>query len=824
MEEVAAACCDLGCTCRPALTGGTYTQPRHLQDIWAHSEVIEPRWLRPQTTGIDNGNKYPANVEVLVTAEGRDLILSLQRNILLVSLNYTQTYYSQKDTPITWSPNMTEHCYYHGVVQGQTGSSVAVSTCSGLRGLIILNSNVSYIVEPLSDASGRHLIYKTEHLHLGGLKCGQQNNETDDGLLVPISDMTYHKRFQKNDFDLDKTQQKMLEVTNYIDKFYRALKIRIALVGLEVWTGGDKCNVSENPYSTLRSFLSWRRKLLPQRPHDNAQLITGQSFHGTTIGLAPLQAMCSTYQSGGVNMDHSDNAIGVAATMAHEMGHNFGMSHDGAGCCSAKPEDGGCIMAAATGHPFPKVFNACNRKELDRFLRSGGGMCLSNTPDTKTLYGGARCGNGFLEEGEECDCGDIEECDNPCCNATTCTLLAGAECAHGTCCHRCKLKPPGFPCRKTSRSCDLPEFCTGRSAICPPNSFQMDGASCQGGQAFCYNGRCLTHEQQCRQLWGAGTHTAPDQCFEKINAAGDQYGNCGRDINGEYRKCEARDAKCGKIQCLSLASKPLENNAVAIDTTIIMDGRRVRCRGTHVYRAPEEEDMMDPGLVLTGTKCGENQICFEGQCRNTSFLQADVCAKKCNGNGICNNNQNCHCFAGWQPPFCNQSGNGGSIDSGPLPAESSVMPWIYIPGALLIGMALSLSIYFYQFRNKGRLAKSTSSNAACAPHNSNGQVKPSHGFISGQRPLKQTCAQSPVLFPSNLKRNNEAVAAPDCSKGSPATDGAAKKVLPVRIPPPSRPAPRPPAHIAVKRLDPPRRAPPPIPPTRSRQKANMGDL
>lgn len=28
----------------------------------------------------------------------------------------------------------------------------------------------------------------------------------------------------------------------------------------------------------------------------------GMSFHGTTIGLAPLMAMCSVYQSGGVNM------------------------------------------------------------------------------------------------------------------------------------------------------------------------------------------------------------------------------------------------------------------------------------------------------------------------------------------------------------------------------------------------------------------------------------------------------------------------------------------------------------------------------------------
>lgn len=68
---------------------------------------------------------------------------------------------------------------------------------------------------------------------------------------------------------------------------------------------------------------------------------------------------------------------------------------------------------------------------------------------------------------------------------------------------------------------------------------------------------------------------------------------------------DIRDAKCGKIQCQSSAFKPLQPNAVAIDTTV----NRQRCRGTHVYRSDsEEKEMLDPGLVLTGTKCGSHHV------------------------------------------------------------------------------------------------------------------------------------------------------------------------------------------------------------------------
>lgn len=52
-----------------------------------------------------------------------------------------------------------------------------------------------------------------------------------------------------------------------------------------------------------------------------------------------------------------------------------------------------------------------------------------------------QCGNGRLDEGEECDCGTIAECQtsNQCCDPYTCRLTKEAQCATGECCERCKV-------------------------------------------------------------------------------------------------------------------------------------------------------------------------------------------------------------------------------------------------------------------------------------------------------------------------------------------------------------------------------------------------
>jgi hypothetical protein len=65
--------------------------------------------------------------------------------------------------------------------------------------------------------------------------------------------------------------------------------------------------------------------------------------------------------------------------------------------------------------------------------------CLKNKPPK--LFDSPTCGNGFVEAGEQCDCGLKQYCNNSCCNPETCMLYSNASCATGECCDLSTCKP-----------------------------------------------------------------------------------------------------------------------------------------------------------------------------------------------------------------------------------------------------------------------------------------------------------------------------------------------------------------------------------------------
>lgn len=74
--------------------------------------------------------------------------------------------------------------------------------------------------------------------------------------------------------------------------------------------------------------------------------------------------------------DHSDNPLGAAVTLAHELGHNFGMNHDTPerGCgCRVTADRGGCIMTPSTGwvtrHTLAAAHHSMHSSEAAFVLR-----------------------------------------------------------------------------------------------------------------------------------------------------------------------------------------------------------------------------------------------------------------------------------------------------------------------------------------------------------------------------------------------------------------------------------------------------------------------
>lgn len=617
-------------------------------------EVVWPRRLaasRSRRSLPSQWGLYPESLSYALGTSEQVFTLHLRKNRDLLGSSYTETYSAANGSEVKEQLHEQDHCLYQGHVEGYEGSAASISTCAGLSGFFRVGSTV-HLIEPLdADEEGQHAVYQAKHLEQKAGTCGVSETSLDklgprtleiyraqpgnwlkprETRYVELYVVADSQEFQKLG-TREAVRQRVLEVVNHVDKLYRELSFRVVLVGLEIWNK-DKFYISRYANVTLENFLSWREQnLLGRHPHDNVQLITGVDFIGTTVGLAKVSALCSRH-SGAVNQDHTRSAIGVASTMAHELGHNLGMNHDEniPGCyCPIPREGGGCIMTESIGSKFPKTFSRCSQVDLESFVTNHQTGCLTNVPDVNRFVGGPVCGNLFVERGEQCDCGTPQDCQNPCCNATTCQLAKGAECAHGACCHECKVKPAGELCRPMKDKCDLEEFCDGQKPTCPEDAFQQNGTPCPGG--YCFDGSCPTLAQQCQALWGPGARAASDSCFAFSIPQG-CYGSM----------YPSRINRCGVLFCEG-GQKPLERSSCTFSSHHGLCQALQTDSNTNTYE-----------FVLQGTKCEEGKVCMDGNCQDLRVYRSENCSAKCNNHGVCNHKRECHCHAGWAPPYCAQ--------------------------------------------------------------------------------------------------------------------------------------------------------------------------
>uniref|UniRef100_A0A8C3AIN8 ADAM metallopeptidase domain 23 n=1 Tax=Cyclopterus lumpus TaxID=8103 RepID=A0A8C3AIN8_CYCLU len=611
-----------------------------------------------------------AQASFQLEAFGTRFALDLSLNTDLLSSDYVEIHY-EAGKPILSKGG--EHCYYHGQVRGNDNSHVALSTCNGLHGMFDDGLYV-YLIEPLQQThsivsyscrrqpkyvshKGFDPLTSTSHktitfLIIAGvffiLQMPRSVFEEMKYLeIMIVSDHSMYKRHKTKQH----TRNFAKSVVNFVDAIFKEqLHTRVVLVAVEIWTDKDQIPISVRPLEMLRDFSKYRQQSIKHHA-DAVHLFSNVTFHYRRSSAAYFGGMCSG--SRGVGVNEYGTSWSMAGSLSQSLAQNLGIQWDPASRrkeCGCVDSWTGCIMED-TGVQHPRRFSKCSISDYKEFLLKGGGSCLFNRP-TK-LFEATECGNGFVEVGEECDCGARAECYKECCKK--CSLANGAHCSDGPCCNNtCLFYPRGFSCRYAVNDCDISETCSGDSGQCPPNLHKQDGYLCQVNQGRCYSGECKTRENQCKYIWGSKAGGSEKFCYEKLNTEGTEKGNCGKD-GDKWIQCSKHDVFCGYLLCTNIGRNP-RIGMMKGDITLASfnpQGRLVDCSGGHVLL----DDETDLGYVEDGTPCGPSMMCLDHKCLPIQSLNMSTCpsgpnGQVCSAHGVCNNEATCTCDTTWAGTDC----------------------------------------------------------------------------------------------------------------------------------------------------------------------------
>jgi len=195
-------------------------------------------------------------------------------------------------------------------------------------------------------------------------------------------------------------------------------------------------------------------------------------------------------------------------TVTHEIGHSFGSHHDDnyphqPDCLPGSDSQfGNYIMAAGVpkrlelAHNW--MFSVCSRRSMKPVI---------SHPSKTSCFKRRRapyCGNGVVEESEQCDCGTTYTCHvyDKCCVplsvtkgvsvGTACMLKVSSKCSprvHRCCTSACTVASAGITCRQKT-DCASASHCDGSSKSCPAPRLAADGTSCADGRGTCTAGVC----------------------------------------------------------------------------------------------------------------------------------------------------------------------------------------------------------------------------------------------------------------------------------------------------------------------------------------------
>lgn len=278
-------------------------------------------------------------------------------------------------------------------------------------------------------------------------------------------------------------------------------------------SGDEHYNMQSDKIWAAREYLDNFSRHSPPRHYCLAHLLTYRQFDSPVLGLAyvasarhgTIGGICSPTQQRDNSLYKHNTGISTSRgingetlitrqadlVVAHELGHNLGAEHDSSECRPPSSQGGAYLM-----HPFAvmgfernnRFLSNCSRMSIGRVLRRKAPTCFVGVVDHI-------CGNGIVEDDEECDGGGVGlSHSDPCCDSS-CRFSPASQCSdrHSLCCNKCQILHAGAQCRPAEDyNCKQASMCDGASAECPAPPPSDDNQVCVG-RGLCRSGECIPY-------------------------------------------------------------------------------------------------------------------------------------------------------------------------------------------------------------------------------------------------------------------------------------------------------------------------------------------